>query len=67
MPGVIKLIKWAMTVKTVHYYSTKEWKSIVESWINLYGDSIDTYFIHIKPDVEKTINHKNFKIVKHEP
>jgi len=50
MPGVIKLIKWAMTVKKVHYYSTKEWKSIVESWIKLYGDSIDTYFIHIVPD-----------------
>ena len=63
MPGVIKLIKWAMTVKKVRYYSTKEWKSIVESWIKLYGDSIDTYFIHIVPDREGNKHLKNQKYI----
>jgi hypothetical protein len=68
MPGTIKLIMPNGTrAKEVHYYSTKSWKAIIDSWIILYGNEFENFHVHIRPEVEKTVNHKNFKIVKYEP
>ena len=63
MPGTIKLLLPNGTKeKEVHYYSTKEWKSIIEGWILLYGQRIENYDIQIRPSIEKVVNHMNFKI-----
>jgi len=51
MPGTIKLLLPNGTKeKEVHYYSTQEWKSLINTWIELYGTRIENYFIHIVPD-----------------
>ncbi len=51
MSGTIKLLLPNGTKeKEVHYYSTQEWKSLIKTWIELYGARIENYHIHIVPD-----------------
>ena len=64
MPGLIKLILPNGTrEKEVYYFTPKNRKSIIESWIILYGDKFENFFVHIQPHTEKhfILNH-NFKI-----
>jgi len=62
MPGVIKLMLPNGTKeKEVHYYSTQEWKGLINTWIELYGVRIENYFIHIVPDREGNKHLKNQK------
>jgi hypothetical protein len=65
MPGIIKILMPNGTKeKEVHYYSTNEWKSIINSWVTLYGDRINDLNIHIVPDREcnKHLNNQNYKL-----
>ena len=56
MPGTIKLFtnqakvnKGGMKIKEVYYYTPKNRKAIIESWIILYGDRIDSMYVHVIP------------------
>ena len=62
MPGIMclytneaKVNKVGMKVKEVYYRDVKNRKSIIESWIQLYGDRIDSMYVHIIP---KLINQR---------
>lgn len=59
MPGIIRLYtnqakinKGGMKIKEMYYYNPKNRKSIIESWIQLYGDRIDSMYVHIIPKTE---------------
>jgi hypothetical protein len=64
MPGVIKLVLPNGTKeKEVHYYSTKSWKAIIESWVCLYGDKLENFHVHICPNEEKRhLKNHNYKL-----
>jgi len=56
MPGLIRLYtnqakvnKGGMKIKEVYYYNPKNRKSIIESWLILYGDRFDKMYVHIIP------------------
>ncbi len=56
MPGLIclytnqaKVNKGGMKIKEVYYYNPKNRKSIIESWVSLYGDKVDSMYVHIIP------------------
>jgi hypothetical protein len=36
------------------YKSCEQWKAIVKSWMELYGDYISNYHIQFSPDVKST-------------
>lgn len=59
MPGIIRLYtnqakvnKGGQKLKEVYYYTPKNRKAIIESWIILYGDRIDSMYVHIIPKTE---------------
>jgi hypothetical protein len=59
MPGIMclytneaKVNKVGMKVKEVYYRDVNNRKSIIESWIILYGDRIDSMYVHIIPKTE---------------
>ena len=53
MPGTIKILMPNGTIqKELRYYSTNEWKSIINSWVQLYGDRFDKMYVHIIPKTE---------------
>lgn len=49
--GTIKLMRGKEIVFTDMYKSTEQWKLIIRSWMELYGDRIAEYSIAIIPDV----------------
>ena len=62
MPGIMRLYtnqarvnKGGMKIKEVYYYNPKNRKSIIESWMILYGDRFDKMYVHIIP---KLINQR---------
>ncbi len=59
MPGIMRLYtnqakvnKGGMKIKEVYYYNPKNRKSIIESWMILYGDRFDKMYVHIIPKTE---------------
>ena len=56
MPGIIQLYtnqakinKGGQKIKEVYYYTPKNRKEIIESWILIYGDRIDSMYVHVIP------------------
>ena len=44
-----KVNKGGQKIKEVYYFSPKNRKSIIDSWIILYGDRFDSMYVHIIP------------------
>jgi len=62
MPGIMRLYtnqakvnKGGQKLKEVYYYTPKNRKEIIESWRLIYGDRIDSMYVHILP---KLINQR---------
>ena len=56
MPGILRLYtnearvnKGGQKVKEVFYLDAKNRKSIIESWILISGDRIDSMYVHVIP------------------
>ena len=56
--GHIKLYSGGMKIKDVYYRDAKNRKSIIESWIILYGDDFNNLFVQISPTYDKYLKYR---------
>jgi len=63
--GTIKLWSGQYKITEARYYSVKSRKSVIESWVCLYGVKMEKYEIGIVPDYEPTYHLQKANILKY--